>query len=95
MAYSSPPRLAAVRNLKVKVTDKRRHDDNGVRGNIWDGVYSLWGSYVVGGVVHHLANEDSLANEVPSVLRMSDERLGYVAFRSEIVAVCTLNGIRK
>lgn len=43
-------------------------------------------------MVHHSANEDSLAKEVLSVLRMSDEQVGHVALDAEIVAVCTLDG---
>ena len=47
------------------------------------------------GVVHHSANEDSLAKQMPSGLRMSDEQIGYVAIYAEIVAVCMLDrGIR-
>ena len=47
-------------------------------------------------VVHHSASEDSLAKEMPSGLRMSDGQVGYLAFCSELVVVCTLDrGIRK
>lgn len=46
---------------------------------------------MVAGEVHRSASEDSLAKEVPSALRMSDERVGYVALRAEIEAVCMLD----
>jgi hypothetical protein len=62
-----------------------------VRGNTWDCAYSLWDSYGVVGVVHHSANADSLAKEMPSGLRMSDEQVDYVALFAEIVVVCTLD----
>ena len=46
-------------------------------------------------VVPHPASEDSLAKEMPSGMRVSDEQVGYVAFCAKLVAVCTLNrGIR-
>ena len=86
--------MAAERNLKAREMDKRWcEDDNGVRGNTKEVVYSLWCSYVV--VVHHSASEDRLDKEMPSGLRISDEQVGCVAFCAEFVAVCTLNrGIR-
>ena len=81
--------MAAERNLKAREMDNQKCEDgNGVRGNIKEGLYS---SYAV--EVHHLASGDSLAKEVSSEMRMSDEQ---VAFCLEFVGVCMLDrGIRK
>lgn len=38
-----------------------------------------------------MASEDSLAKEVSSGMRMSDEQVGYVAFCPGLVGVCTLD----
>lgn len=93
--YSALLRLAAGKNLKGKAMDRKWYEDgNGVRGNTWDGVYSLWGSYAVAeGEVHRLASEGSLAKEGPFAMRTLDGRVGCVA---ETVAVCRLDrGINK
>ena len=79
--------MAAEKNPKVREMDRQRcGDGNEVKGNIKEGVYSLWYSYAV--VVHHLASEDT-------GMGMSDEQVGDVAFCPEFLAVCTLDrGIR-